>query len=149
MMFKTISELNEGLKRNPLCEYGELQLDNYLVVVAENDEANDCLSSLEDNEYLPLTLAWYDPEGCKFRMYQRAKGIQAIGVSIFGLDMTFLTGIDAVCPVASPLNRLRDYDSSWDESFIREEPAALNRQALKVLQSLIYLADRLSFNDRE
>ena len=149
MMFKTIRELNEDLKRNPQLIYGGLQLDNYLVVVAEDDETNDCLRSLEDNESLPLTLAWYDLEGRKVRMYQRATGIRAGRITIFGLDMTFLTGVDAVCPVASPISRLRDYDYSWDESFLQEEPAALNRQALKILQSLIYLADRLSFNDRE
>jgi hypothetical protein len=143
MMFKKISDLNEELKRNPMRDYGELQLNKYLVVVAEDDETDDCLSSLEDNESLPLTLAWYDQEGRKFRMYQRARGIQPGVVTIFGLDMTFLTGVDAVCPVASPINRLRDYDASWDESFLQEEPAALNRQALKVLQSLIYLSDRL------
>jgi hypothetical protein len=147
MMFKMISELNEVLKRNPMDDYAELQLDNYLVVVAENDEADDCLSSLEDNECFPLTVAWYSQEGRKVRIYQRAKEIQTGGVSIFGLDMTILTGVDTMCPVASPLARLRDYDDSWDESFIQEEPAALNRQALNVFQSLIYLTDCPAFND--
>jgi hypothetical protein len=149
MMFKKISELNKELKRNPMYGYGGLQLDKYLVVVAENDDTDDCLISLEETECFPLTLAWHDQEGRKVRMYQRVKGIQAGEVTIFGLDMTLLTGVDAMCPVASPINRLRDYDGSWDESFLQEEPAALNRQARKVLQSLIFLSDCGSFHDGE
>jgi hypothetical protein len=56
-MFKTMKELNEVLKRNPRYNYGQLRLDNYLVLVAENDETDDCLTRLEDNGHLALTVA--------------------------------------------------------------------------------------------
>ncbi len=148
MIFKMISELNEVLKRNPMDDYGELQLDNYLVVVAENDEADAWLSGLEINECLPLTFAWFSQEGSKVRIYQGTKGIQTGVVTVFGLELTILTGVDTMCLVASPLARLRDYDDSWDESFLQEEPAALNQQFLNVLQSLILLSDCLPFEDR-
>jgi hypothetical protein len=146
MIFTAITELNEVLIRNPLSNYGRLQLDDYLVMVAENDETDDCLACLEDNGHLPLTVAWFSQGGYKVRLYQRAEGIQTGEVFCLGLSMTVLTGADARCLVASPLVRLRDYDDLEDESLVQEEPAALNRQALKVLQSLFHLDDCLSFN---
>ena len=119
------------LIRNPISKYGRLQLDNYLVVVAENDETDDCLTSLEDNGYLPLTVAWFSQEGRKVRIYQRAEGIQTGGVIFSGLSMTVLTGADTMCLVASPLNRLRDFDDLGDESLLEDAPAALNRAGSK------------------
>lgn len=57
-----------------------------------------------------------------------------------------LTGANRQCLVASPLVRLRDYDDSRDESLRKDEPAALNEKALKVLKSLIFLDNCLLFN---
>jgi hypothetical protein len=148
MIFTTLTELNETLIRHPLSNYGRLQLDNYLVLVADNDETDDCLASLEDNGHLPLTVAWFSQEGCKARMYQRVEGIQTGEVNLSGLTMSVLTGADTRCLVASPLNRLRDFDDLEDESLVKFEPAALNQQALKVLKSLIFLTECLSFYDR-
>jgi hypothetical protein len=62
--------------------------------------------------------------------------------------MSVLTGADTRCLVASPLNRLRDFDDLEDESLVKFEPAALNQQALKVLKSLIFLSHCLSVEDR-
>jgi hypothetical protein len=146
MMFKMISELNEVLKRNPIDDYAELQLDNYLVLVAENDETDGCLATMEEKGYLPLTVAWFSQDGCKARLYQRVEGIQTGEVYLSGLTMSVLTGADTRCLVASPLNRLRDFDDLEDESLLQDEPAALNQQALKVLRSLIFLSDCLSFD---
>jgi hypothetical protein len=146
MIFTTLTELNETLIRHPLSNYGRLQLDDYLVLVAENDEADDCLASLEDNGHLPLTVAWFSQEARKVRMYQRVEGIQTGEVNLSGLTMSVLTGADTRCLVASPLNRLRDFDDLEDESLVKFEPAALNQQALKVLKSLIFLSDCLSFD---
>jgi hypothetical protein len=146
MEFTAIMELNEAL-RPTVYNYGRLRLDNYLVVVAENDETDDCLTSLENNGLLPLTVAWFSREDCKVRIYQRVEGIQTEWVDFSGLFMSIRTGSDVICLVASPFNRLRDYDDLGDESFLEVEPAALNEQALKVLQSLIFLTDCLSVND--
>ena len=85
MIFTTIRELNEALRRT-IYNYARLQLDNYLVLVAENDETDDCLTSLEDNGYLPLTVAWFSQEACKVRIYQRAEGIQTEWVNFSGLS---------------------------------------------------------------
>lgn len=148
MVFNTMEELNEVLRRNPISKYGWLQLDYYLVVLAENEETDYCLTSLEDNGFLPLTVAWFSQEGCKVRIYQRAEGVQTGRVNFSGLSMTVLTGANEKCLVASPLNRLRDYDDLGDESLVKDEPAALNEQALKMLKSPIFLIDCLSFNDR-
>jgi hypothetical protein len=147
MMFKTLEELKEEFQRNPLSPYEGLQLDNYLVLVAENDETDDCLTRLEDNRHLPRTVAWFSQEVRKVRIYQRAEGIQTGYVNCLGLSMSVLTGADAMCLVASPLNRLRDYDDLEDDSLLKVKPAALNQQALKVLKSLILLTDCLSLND--
>jgi hypothetical protein len=143
MMFTTIRELNETLMRHPIFKYARLRLNNYLVVVAENGQTNDWLASLEYNGYLPLTVAC-SQEARKVRMYRRKKGIQTGGVLFSGLSMTILTGADNMCLVASPLNRLRDYDDLGDESLLKEEPAALKGQALRVLKSLIFITDSLS-----
>jgi hypothetical protein len=147
MVFTTIRELNEALIRYPLSNYGRLRLDNYLVVVAENDETDDTLIRLEDNGYLPLTVAWFSQEGRKVRIYQRTEEIEEGWVYFSGLNMTVLTGADTRCLVASPLIRLRDYDDLEDESLVKDEPAALNDQALMILKSLIFLTDCLSVND--
>jgi hypothetical protein len=143
MVFTAIGELNEALMPT-LYNYGRLRLDNYLVVVAENDETDDCLARLEDNGYLPLTVAWFSQESRKVRIYQRAAGIQTVWVNFSGLSLSVLTGADTICLVASPLNRLRDYDELGDDSLREVEAAALNGQALKVLQSLIFLTDCVS-----
>jgi hypothetical protein len=135
-------------QRHPQFSSGRLRLDHYLVLVAENDETDDCLTRLEDNGHLPLTVAWFSQEARKARIYQRAEGFQTGYVNSLGLSMSVLTGADAMCLVASPLNRLRDYDDSEDESLLKVELAALNQQALKVLKSLILLTDCLSFDDR-
>ena len=60
-----------------------------------------------------------------------------------------MTGADTICLAASPLNRLRDFDDLGDESLLDDVPAALDRQALKVLQSLIFLTDCMWFHDGE
>jgi hypothetical protein len=153
-MFTTMKELNGVLKRNPRYNYGRLRLDNYLVLVAENEVTDDCLTRLEDNGHLPLTVAWFSQEARKARIYQRAEEFQTGYVNVLGLSMSVLTGAEVMCLVASPLNRRWDYDDlrdnhdSEDESLLRVEPAALNQQALKVLRSLILLTDCLSFDDR-
>jgi hypothetical protein len=147
MIFTEIRELNEAL-RPTIYNYARLRLDNYLVLVAENDETDDCLASLEDHGHLPLTVAWFSQEARKVRMYQRVEGIQTGEANLSGLTMSVLTGADAMCLVACPRIRLRDYDDLEDESLVQEEPAALNQQALKVLKSLIFLSDCLSFDDR-
>jgi hypothetical protein len=144
MIFTKMREFNEVLRRNPMFNYGQLQLDNYLVLVAINEESDDYLASLEDNGYLPLTAAWFSQEGLKARMYQRVEGIQTGTVNFLGFTMSVRTGADTRCLVASPLNRLRDFDDLEDESFLQEEPAALNQEALKVVKSLIFLSDCLS-----
>jgi hypothetical protein len=146
MIFTTLTELNETLIRHPLSNYAKLQLDNYLVILAEDDETDDCLVSLEDKGHLPLTVTWFSREGRKARMYQRVEGIQTGEVNFSGLSMIFLTGADTLCLVASPLMRLRDYDDLGDESFVTHAPAILKQQALKVLESLIFLNDCLSFD---
>jgi hypothetical protein len=79
-------------------------------------------------------------------MYQRVEGIQTGEVNLSGLTMSVRTGTDAMCLVASPRIRLQDFDDLEDESLVTEEPAPLNDQALKVLQSLIFLSDCLSFD---
>jgi hypothetical protein len=147
MVFNTMDELNEVLKRT-IYNYARLQLENYLVLVAENDETDDCLTSLEDNGHLPLTVAWFSQEARKVRIYQRVEGIQTDWVHFSGLSMSVLTGADAICLVASPRIRLRDFDDLEDESLVQVEPAALNQQALKVLESLIFLSDCLSVEDQ-
>jgi hypothetical protein len=145
MIFTEIMALNEVLRRT-IYNYARLRLDNYLVLVAENDETDDYLASLEDNGHLPLTVAWFSQEARKVRMYQRVEGIQTGEVNLSGLTMSVRTGTDAMCLVASPRIRLQDFDDLEDESLVTEEPAPLNDQALKVLQSLIFLSDCLSFD---
>jgi hypothetical protein len=149
MIFTTLTELNETLIRHPLSKYGRLRLDNYLVLVAENEETNDFLTRLEHNGYLPPTVAWFSQEAWKVRLYRRAEGMQTDGADFAGLSLSVLTGADTRCLVASPLNRLRDFDDLGDESLLEDVPAALDRQALKVLQSLIFLTDCMWFQDGE
>jgi hypothetical protein len=48
-MFQTLGELNETLLRNPIYKYGQLQLDNYLLVVPDDEETDNFLITLEDN----------------------------------------------------------------------------------------------------
>lgn len=54
MVFKTLYELNETLMRNPISNYGWLQLDNYLAVVPEDEKTDNFLIILEDGIYPPL-----------------------------------------------------------------------------------------------
>lgn len=146
-MFETLDELNNTLMRDPRCQYAWLQLDNYLVVVAENEETENYLTSLENTGYLPHTAAWFSQEACKVRLYQRAEGISPGGVLFSGLSMSISTGAGARCRVASPSDRLQDYDDLEDESLVENTPAALDERALRILTSLLFLSDCLSFDD--
>lgn len=146
MKFTSLSELNKTLSCNPFSNYAWLRLDNYLVVVAEDKETDNFLITVEDNGHLPLTVAWFSQEGQKARLYQRAEGVKPGEVDFSGLSLMILTGAKSQCLVASPLVRLRDYDDLGDESLRKNAPAALDEKALKVLKSLIFLDNCLSFN---
>jgi hypothetical protein len=141
MVFTDLEQLNKVLLLNPISNYARLQLDNYLVVEAASDEAEDFLTSLEYNEILPLTATWYSQEAMKVRIYQRPEDISTEAVELLGLMMSVRTGPDDRCLVSSPLVRLRDYNDTGDESLLEPEPAVLSPQALRVLRSLIFLSD--------
>jgi hypothetical protein len=149
MIFTTLDELNGVLMRHPMYKYARLQLDNYLVIVAENEDTDDFLASLEEKGVLPLTAAWFSQEACKVRLYQRAEDISTGYVQLTELIMSIKTGADARCLVASPSNRLRDYDDLEDESLVENTPAALNEQALKILTNLIFLTKCLWAENRQ
>jgi hypothetical protein len=57
-----------------------------------------------------------------------------------------LTGANKRCLVASPRVRFEDYEDLEDESLLKNEPAILDEKALKVLQSLIFLSDCLTYD---
>jgi len=141
MVFTNLEQLNEVLLLNPISNYARLQLDNYLVVEAENDEAEDFLTSLEYNEILPLTATWFSQEAMKVRIYQRPEDISTAPVELLEMMMSVRTGPDDRCLVSSPLVRLRDYNDTADESLLELAPAVLSPQALRALRSLIFLSD--------
>jgi hypothetical protein len=143
MGFQTLGELNETLMLNPISKYGKLQLDNYLVVAAEDEEADNILITLEDNGCLPLTVSWFSQEAQKVRLYQRAEGIQTGWIDFADLRLTIWTGAKTKCLVASPLVRLRDYEDLGDLSLLQAEPAALDEKAIRVFKSLIFLSECL------
>jgi hypothetical protein len=147
MAFTTLEELNEVLILNPTYKYAELQLDNYLILEAISDEAEDFLTRLEMRWVLPFTVAWFSQEARKVRLYQRAKRISSGLVDFSGLFMSIRTGPDIICLVASPFNRLRDYNDLGDESLLENAPAALNKEAVRLLTSLLFINDSLLLKD--
>jgi hypothetical protein len=149
MMFTSLDELNGVLMRHPMSNYGRLRLDHYLVLRADNEETENYLTSLEERDILPLTAAWFSQEAWKVRLYQWAEGISPGEVFFSDLIMSVRTGADDMCLVASPLNRLRDYDDLGDESLLEDEPAALSEQGLKILTSLLFLSDCLWAEDHQ
>ena len=144
MNFKSLSVLNKTLLRNPFSNYAWLQLDNYLVVVADDEETDNFLIALEDNGHLPLTVSWFSKEGRKVRLYRRAEGFKNGRFFFFGLTMAFLTDSCKETLVASPLVRSQDYEEVGDISLLQNEPAALDEKALKIFQSMFFIADCFS-----
>lgn len=144
MVFKTLEELIQTLRRNLSYNYGGLSLDNYLLLIAENKETNDVLAAFERNGRLPRTVAWFD-DNKYYRLYQRSEEFQWVDPLCceFGLYLWLLTEPHYATLV--PLARFRNYEKVGDPNLMEEEPAVLDKMAVKVLDSLFFLANCLLF----
>ena len=130
----TPEELQEALKRHPLCNYG-LRPDQYLALDPDDQKAADFLNRLEQQGHLPPTVTWLTWQGMSIRLYRHFEGLQPFKINSY-MKLEVRTGPGQYCIIPDSTVNKKTYKWFPGKSPADLDVAELPPETLQMLRDL-------------
>ena len=138
MLYRSFETLNQDLEKIQGLEGGRLYLSRYVTLEPGTREAEAFLGHLEEEGYLPPTVAWVGGKG-KIRLFRAPDGAYPLTIHCNGLALELSTGGGDSTHVDSQRCRKLSYEVFGDPSFLIMNPARLPRATFEFLRLLALL----------
>ena len=135
MLYRSFETLNQDLEKMQGLEGGRLYLSRYVTLEPGTREAEAFLGHLEEEGYLPPTVAWVGEQG-KIRLFRAPDGAYPLTINCNGLALELRTGGGDSTDVENPRCREVSYKLLGDPSFLIMNPARLPRATFELLRLL-------------
>jgi hypothetical protein len=145
-IFPTLGALEFELRQHPQRPLALLDLEDYLVLVPENDEAERLLDAMEEHDHLPRTYSWISSDNRKERLYRRPQGLVSRRLVIGDARLVFRTGSGSY-PVAASPAKAEDYANTGDPAMLIAKPASFPKKALQLIETMAPLLAAMHSRD--
>jgi hypothetical protein len=141
MLYRSFETLNQDLEKMSGLEGGRLYLSRYVTLVPGSLEAEAFLGHLEEEGYLPPTVAWVGKKG-KVRLFRAPDGAHPLTIHCNDLALELRTGGGDSTYVENQRGRKVSNEIFGDPSFLIMNPARLSRMTFELLRLLALIPPR-------
>lgn len=144
MTYWNFDSLNQEMERMEDSLWGILYLAHYVSLEPTDAEAEAFLARLEEEGYLPPTVAWPSDAGLKMRLFLAPEGVYPVTISCNGMAIELHTGSGDCVDIKSPQLRRRLYQVYGDASFLINEPTKLPTVTFEFLRLMALMGQEAS-----
>lgn len=144
MTYWNFDSLNQEMERMENSIWGWLYLAHYVSLEPADAEAEAFLARLEEEGYLPPTVAWPSDAGLKMRLFLAPEGVYPVVISCNGMAIELRIGSGDCVDIKSPQLRRRLYQVYGDASFLIDAPAKLPRVTFEFLRLMALMGQEAS-----
>ena len=142
MTYWSFETLNQDLEKMKGLGGERLYLSRYVTLEPGSLETEAFLGHLEEEGYLPPTVAWVAEQGKKIRLFRAPDGAYPLAINCNGLALELRTGGGDSTHVECPRYRKGSYEVFGDPSYLIMTPARLPRVTFEFLRLLALIPDR-------
>jgi hypothetical protein len=125
MLYRSFEKFNQDMEKIGGLGDGTLDLSHYAVLEPGNREAEAFLGHLEEEGYLPLTVACLSEQGRKLRFFLAPDGAHPLTIHCNGMALALRTGRGDSAPVDCQRFRRGSYKVFGDPSYLIMNPVRL------------------------
>lgn len=136
MLYRSFETLNQDLEKLKGLKGERLYLSRYVTLEPGSLEAEAFLGHLEEEGYLPPTVAWVAEQGRKTRLFRAPDGAYPLTINCNGMALELRTGGGDSTEVECPRCRRGSYEVFGDPSYLIMNPARLPRATFEIFRLL-------------
>jgi hypothetical protein len=125
MLYRSFEKFNQDMEKIGGLGDGTLDLSHYAVLEPGNSEAEAFLGHLEEEGYLPLTVACLSEQGRKLRFFLAPDAAHPLTIHCNGMALAIRTGRGDSAPEDCQRFRRGSYEVCGDPSYLIMNPVRL------------------------